>query len=280
MEIYPVHITNFKVDGGVMFGVVPKSIWENKYPADENNLCNWALRSLVIKTGNRVVLIDTGYGDKQDQDFFDHAHLNGGDGLKDGLGKYGIAFEDITDVILTHLHADHCGGTIQINEQGEYESVFKNAKVWISKPQWEWALQPNIREKDAFLEENIKPIEDLGLLNLVHEEGEIIPGIKVRFVNGHTKGQMIPVIDYNGREIVFAADLVPSVAHIHPLFNMAYDLWQLDTISEKQEMLNEAYEKGSLVVFEHDVYNECCDLKKNQKGIRANQTMKLVEALV
>ncbi len=279
MKIYPVHITNFKVDGGVMFGVVPKTIWENKYPADENNLCNWALRSLVIQTEDRIVLIDTGYGDKQNQDFFDHAHLNGGDGLREGLGQHGIAFDDITDVILTHLHADHCGGTIKINERGEYASVFKNAKVWISKPQWEWALQPNIREKDAFLEENIKPIEELGLLNLVHEEGEIIPGIRVQFVNGHTKGQIIPIINYNGRELVFAADLVPSTAHIHPLFNMAYDLWQLDTISEKQDMLNEAYEKGSLIVFEHDVYNECCDLKKTHKGIRANQTMKLDEAL-
>jgi len=279
MEIYPVHITNFKVDGGVMFGVVPKTIWENKYPADENNMCNWALRSLVIKTDNRVVLIDTGYGDKQDESFFEHAHLNGGEGLDQGLSRNGISYNDVTDVILTHLHADHCGGTIQINEQGEYEPVFKNAKVWISKSQWEWALKPNIREKDAFLEENINPIEALGLLNLVHEEGEIIPGINVQFVNGHTKGQMIPVIDYNGREIVFAADLIPSAAHIHPLFNMAYDLWQLDTISEKQDILNEAYEKGSLIVFEHDVYNECCDLKKTPKGIRASQTMKLEEAL-
>lgn len=279
MEIYPVHITNFKVDGGVMFGVVPKSIWANKYPADENNLCNWALRSLVIKTDNRVVLIDTGYGDKQDKRFFEHAQLNGGYGLEQGLGKYGISFDDITDVILTHLHADHCGGTIQINAQGEYEPVFKNAKVWISKDQWDWASEPNIREKDAFLEENIQPIEDSGLLDLVYEEGEIIPGIKVRFVNGHTKGQMIPIIDYNGREIVFAADLIPSTAHIHPLFNMAYDLWQLDTIEEKQGMIKEAYDKGSVLFFEHDVYNECCDLKETEKGIRKNQTMDLKDVL-
>jgi len=279
MEIYPVHITNFKVDGGVMFGVVPKAIWANKYPADENNLCNWALRSMVIKTDNRVVLIDTGYGDKQDQSFFDHAHLNGGDGLEQGLRKHGISFDDVTDVILTHLHADHCGGTIKIKDEGKYAPVFKNATVWISKEQWDWALQPNIREKDAFLEENIKPIEELGLLNLVYEEGEIIPGIRVRFVNGHTKGQMIPVIDYNGREIVFAADLVPSAAHIHPLFNMAYDLWQLDTIKEKQAILKEAYDKGSVLFFEHDVYNECCDLKETEKGIRKNQTMNLKDIL-
>jgi len=274
MEIYPVHITNFKVDGGVMFGVVPKSIWENKYPADEQNLCNWALRSMIIKTDDRLVLIDTGYGDKQDEAFFEHAMLNGGDGLSGGFQKLGFSFGDITDVVLTHLHADHCGGTVRISEDGEYEPVFKNARVWVSESHWNWAMHPTIREKDAFLKENIQPIQELGLLNLVKQEGEIIPNIRVRFVNGHTKGQMVPIINYNGREVVFAADLIPSAAHIHPLFNMAYDLWQLDTIEEKQNVLNEAHEKNSILFFEHDVYNECCTLKKNHKGIRVDETMK------
>lgn len=271
MEIYPLHITNFKVDGGVMFGVVPKTIWENKYPADENNLSNWSLRSMIVKTGDRVVLIDTGYGDKQDEKFFKHAYLNGGDGLEGGLEKIRLSFRDITDVILTHLHADHCGGTIQLNEKNEYEPVFPNAKVWISKDHWEWANDPNIREKDAFLPENIKPIEDLGLLKLVEKEGEILPGIRIKIVNGHTKGQMIPIVQYNGRDIVFAADLIPSAAHIHPLFNMAYDLWQLDTIEEKQQLLQEAYEKDSILFFEHDLYHECCDLQMTKKGIRAKE---------
>ncbi len=276
MVLFPLHITNFKVDGGVMFGVVPKAIWQKKYPADENNLCNWALRSLVVRTRDRVVLIDTGYGNKQDEKFFRHTYLNGGDGLIYGLQKYGLGVNDVTDVVLTHLHADHCGGTIQHSENRDgYEPVFKNAKVWVSKEQWEWAIKPNIRENDAFLEENILPIKELGLLNLVEDEKEIIPGIEVRFVNGHTKGQILPIIHYNSRKIVFAADLIPSVAHIPLLYNMAYDLFPLDTIREKEEILKEALENDYVLFFEHDVYNECCTLTSTEKGIRAKETFPL-----
>jgi glyoxylase-like metal-dependent hydrolase (beta-lactamase superfamily II) len=278
MELYPLHITNFKVDGGVMFGVVPKGIWQKKYPADENNLCNWSLRSMVIKTGDRVVLIDTGYGNKQDESFFKHTHLNGGEGLEAGLNKCGVGFDDVTDVIITHLHADHCGGTIKKSPDGQnFEPLFRNAKVWISKTHWEWATESNIREKDAFLEENILPIKDLGLLNLVEEESEIIPGIEVRFVNGHTKGQLLPIIHYNNTRIIFAADLIPSVAHIPLLFNMAYDLFPLDTIKEKEQILNEALENNDILFFEHDVYHECCNLTRTKKGIRANEMFTLNE---
>lgn len=276
MLLFPLHITNFKVDGGVMFGVVPKAIWQKKYTADKNNLCNWALRSLVIRTHDRVVLIDTGYGDKQDEKFFRHTHLNGGDGLIYGLQKYGLGVNDITDVILTHLHADHCGGTVKLStNKKEYEPVFKNAKVWISKEQWEWAIYPNVREEDAFLKENILPIKELGVLNLVEEEKEIIPGIEVRFVNGHTKGQILPIIHHNNRKIVFAADLIPSVAHIPLLYNMAYDLFPLETIKEKEEILKEALENNYVLFFEHDVYNECCTLSMTEKGIRAKDTFPL-----
>ncbi|MFP4621116.1 MAG: MBL fold metallo-hydrolase [Bacteroidales bacterium] len=276
MELYPVHIANFKVDGGVMFGVVPKAIWNKKYPADEDNLINLALRSLVIKTGNRTILIDTGWGDKQDEKFFSHVHLNGGDGLEGGLGQAGVSIDDITDVVLTHLHADHCGGTIKLTEDGKgYEPVFPNATVWVSRDQWNWAVKPNIREKNAFLQENILPIQQTGKLRLVAGNQEIIPGLEVRLVNGHTVGQMVPVIHYGDKKIVYTADLIPTVAHIPLLFNMAYDLFQLDTIEEKSDHLKEVYENGHILFFEHDVYYECCGLKMTERGIRAHNTFKL-----
>lgn len=280
MELYPVHIANFKVDGGVMFGVVPRLIWNKKYPSDEKNLINLALRSLLIKTGNRNILIDTGWGDKQDEKFFSQVHLNGGEGLQRGLDKGGVSFDDITDVVLTHLHADHCGGTIKLSRDGKsYQPVFPNATVWVSRDQWNWAVNPNIREKDAFLQENILPIQQNGQLRLVTESREILPGVEVRLVNGHTVGQMIPVIHYNGYKIVFTADLIPSTAHMPLLFNMAYDLFQLDTINEKASILKEAFENNYILFFEHDVFYECCDLKKTDKGIRANNTFKLEEWL-
>lgn len=278
MEIYPIHITNFKVDGGVMFGVVPKAIWQKKYPADENNLCNWALRSLLVKTEDRIVLIDTGYGDKQDEKFFKHAHLNGGEGLHGALEKAGFTADDITDVVLTHLHADHCGGATGYDkDKDEYYPVFKNATFWISKDQWEWAINPNIREKSAFLKENILPIKDTGRLKLVEENTMICPEMEVRLFYGHTKGQLVPFINYNGKKIVFAADLIPSIAHIPLLFNMAYDIYQMTTIEEKKSMLEEAYENNYILFFQHDIYNECCDLKMTDRGIRADKRFTLSE---
>jgi len=280
MELFSVHIANFKVDGGVMFGVVPKSIWNKKYPADEYNLINLALRSLLIKTKDRNILIDTGWGDKQDEKFFSHLHLNGGDGLEGGLAKADVSVEDITDVVLTHLHADHCGGTIKLSENGEkYEPVFPNATVWVSRDQWNWAIKPNIRERDAFLQENILPIQQLGMLRTVTDGTEILPGLEVRLVNGHTVGQMIPVVQYGDKKIVYTADLIPTLAHIPLLFNMAYDLFQLDTIKEKSDHLKEVYENNYILFFQHDVYYECCDLKKTERGIRANNTFLLDEWL-
>lgn len=276
MKLEIVHIENFKVDGGVMFGVVPKAIWNNKYPADENNLINLALRSLLLKTDDRIVLIDTGWGDKQDEKFFKHLYINGGDGLEGGLEKAGVSADDITDVVLTHLHADHCGGTIKLTDDGKaFEPVFPNATVWVSKDQWNWAIKPNIREKDAFLVENIMPIQQTGKLRLITDNQEIFPGLELRLVNGHTVGQMVPVIHYGDKKIIFTADLIPTVAHIPLLFNMAYDLFQLDTIREKSEFLEEAYKNNYILFFEHDVYNECCDLKKTERGIRASNTFKL-----
>ncbi len=276
MELYPVHISNFKVDGGVMFGVVPKAIWQKRYPADENNLVNLALRSLLVKEGDRLLFIDTGWGDKQDEKFFSHLHLNGGDGLEGGLSQWGFQPEDVTDVVLTHLHADHCGGTIRRPAEGHgYEPVFPNATVWVSRDQWNWAINPNLREKDAFLQENILPIQESGRLRLVTGKQEIIPGFEVHMVNGHTPGQMIPVIDTGQGRIIYAADLVPTLAHIPLLFNMAYDLFQLDTIEEKKKFLEDAHENGDILFFEHDVYYQCCNLKATEKGIRPDQVFTL-----
>jgi len=276
MELYPLHINNFKVDGGVMFGVVPKKIWHKRYPADEDNLVTLALRSLLVKNGDRLILIDTGWGDKQDESFFRHACIHDGDGLQGGIRRWGYETEDITDVVLTHLHADHCGGTIQLTEdQKDYEPVFPNATVYVGKDQWNWAINPNIRERDAFLRENILPIQETGRLRLVTGEQELFPGFEVRMVNGHTPGQLIPVIHLEDRRIIFAADLIPTASHIPMLFNMAYDLFQLDTIREKDKMLNEAYENGDILLFEHDVYHECASLKKTEKGIRTDETFTL-----
>ncbi len=281
MELFPVHIANFKLDGGVMFGVVPKFIWNKRYPADENNLINLSLRSLLIKIPNHNILIDSGWGDKQDDKFFSHLHLNGGEGLEKGLQKAGLSLSDITDVVLTHLHADHCGGTIQTAQNGKgYEPVFPNATVWVSRDQWNWALNPNLREKDAFLPENILPIQEYGQLRLVTGNREILPGLEVRLVKGHTPGQMIPVIHYGDKRIVYTADLIPTLAHIPLLFNMAYDLFQLDTIQEKEIMLQEAYANRYTLFFEHDVFYECCDLKKTEKGLRANNVFNLSELQV
>jgi len=278
MKVIPVHIANFRIDGGAMFGVVPKLLWDRRYPANENNQINLSLRSLIVDTGNHVILIDNGWGDKQDEKFFKHVHLNGGDGLEGGIRKAGYSIDDITDVFLTHLHADHCGGSTKWNAKHTgYELTFPNAEYWISRSQWEWAINPNIREADSFLEENLLPIKDSGRLRLVDEEGELFPGFSVKFVNGHTVGQMIPVIDYNGTTLVYTADLIPTVAHLPLIWNMSYDLDQLATIEEKRSLLQEALDNNYILYFEHDVFTECCTLKETPKGIREDQLFSFSE---
>ncbi len=275
MRLSPVHITNFKVDGGAMFGVVPKVLWSRKYPSDEDNLINLALRSLVVDNGENVILIDNGYGDKQSKKFFSHVHLSGGDGLEGGLRKAGYGLEDITDVILTHLHADHCGGGVKKAEGSKgYEMVFPNAKYWVSRQQWDWAINPNPREADSFLEENLLPMMGQGKLHMVEKPGKLFEGFDVRIVNGHTPGQIIPIIDYKGTKLVFAADLIPTVAHIPLLWNMSYDLDQLTTIEEKREVLEESFSNNYILFFEHDIFTECCTLKDTPKGIREDRLMR------
>jgi glyoxylase-like metal-dependent hydrolase (beta-lactamase superfamily II) len=276
MKLYPIHITNFKIDGGAMFGVVPKVMWENKYPANEKNLCNWALRSLLIDTGERVILIDNGYGDKQSEKFFSHVYLNGGDGLEGALNKNGYTFDDITDVILTHLHADHCGGGVKYNDdKSGFEMVFKNANYWVSKPHWDSAMNPNKQEGAAFLKENLMPMFESEQLMFIEKETELYPGINLRLYNGHTVGQIIPFINTGEKTVVFMADLIPSTAHIPLVWNMAYDVRPMDMLKEKEDFLNEAAEKNYTLFFQHDLYNECATVQQTEKGVRLKEVFKL-----
>ncbi|HOP04726.1 MAG TPA: MBL fold metallo-hydrolase [Tenuifilaceae bacterium] len=280
MKIQSFNIANFKVDGGAMFGVVPKVLWNKAYPADENNLIPLSLRTLVVETGGRVILTDNGFGDKQSEKFFSHFHIFGGDGLISGLAKMGYKPEDITDVILTHLHYDHCGGGVKRNSSGEFELVFPNARYHVSKAQWESALNPNAREADSFLEENMIPMRDLGALNLIEKEGGIAPGVEIRFFNGHTRGQIVPIFSLpSGKKLVFAADLFPSTAHIHLAWNMSYDVEPLVTMQEKEAFLNEALQNGYILYYQHDYFTECSSLIQTPKGIRAGERMTLDEAL-
>ncbi|MCF8223252.1 MAG: MBL fold metallo-hydrolase [Bacteroidales bacterium] len=278
MKLSAVNISNFKVDGGAMFGVVPKILWNKKYPADKDNLINLSLRSLVVDNGENRILIDNGWGDKQSRKFFRHVHLNGGEGLEGGLAKAGYGLDDITDVVLTHLHADHCGGGVKKSDKGKsYEMVFPNARYWVSRQQWDWAVKPNPREADSFLEENLLPMMGHGKLHMVEKPGKLFEGVSVRFVRGHTPGQMIPVIDYKDTKIVYTADLIPTVAHLPLLWNMSYDLDQLATIEEKKSLLEESLTNDYILFFEHDIYTECCTVKDTIKGIREDRLMKFAD---
>jgi len=246
MQLHVLNTGFFKLDGGAMFGVVPKTIWQKTNPADESNMCSWAMRSLLIEDGNRLILIDTGIGDKQSEKFFSHYYLFGNDTLHGNLAKLGFKADDVTDVILTHLHFDHCGGAITWNERKDgYRPVFKNATYWSSALHWDWAVKPNPREKASFLSENILPIQESGQLKFIGRNGdftpEALPNIDIRFVDGHTESMMIPQISYKGKTIVFMADLLPSIGHIPLPYVMGYDTRPLITISEKAAFLKNSF---------------------------------------
>lgn len=285
MKLYSIDTGFFKLDGGAMFGVVPKSMWNKLNPADENNLCNWALRCLLIEDGNRLILIDNGIGDKQSEHFFRHYYLHGDATIDSSLAKYGFTKNDITDVMLTHLHFDHCGGSI-VKEGDKLVPAFKNAIYWSNEKHWDWAVYPNAREKASFLKENILPIQESGQLKFI-EDGKLIDGrlgqtdfaenISLRFTNGHTESMMLPQINYKGRTIVYMADLLPSQGHIPIPYIMAYDMFPLTTLNEKQSFLTEAVENNYTLFFEHDAHYECCNLQKTEKGIRAKEFFKLAE---
>ncbi len=286
MKLYTINTGYFKLDGGAMFGVVPKSMWNKLNPADENNMCSWALRCLLVEDGNRLILIDNGMGDKQDAKFFGHYYLHGDDTLDKSLAAHGFHKNDITDVFLTHLHFDHCGGSIvRVNDQ--LLPAFPNATYWSNSDHWQWATQPNEREKASFLKENILPIQESGQLQLVAvpadgltktgklASADFTKDFSIRYVSGHTDKMMLPQIEYKGRTIVYMADLLPSAEHIPLPYVMAYDMFPLTTLQEKKSFLQEAVDNNYILYFEHDPVNECCTLQQTEKGIRKKDSFLL-----
>ena len=275
MNVFTINTGYFKLDGGAMFGVVPKSIWNKINPADENNMCNWALRCMLIQDDNRLILIDTGIGNKQDEKFFGHYFLHGDDTLEKSLATHGFTNDDITDVILTHLHFDHCGGAIK--RDGErLIPVFKNATYWTNQRHWENAINPNVREKASFLKENILPIQESGQLKFIETSAAEFPAnVMIRQVFGHTEAMMLPQISYKGRTILYMADLLPSAGHIPLPYVMGYDMNPVTTLNEKQSFLAEALENDYILFFEHDPSIECCTLQMTEKGIRMKEAFSL-----
>lgn len=277
MKLYPIETGNFKLDGGAMFGVVPKSIWNRTNPADANNMIDLAARCLLIENGDRLILIDTGMGNKQSDKFFSYYYLWGNHSLDNSLKEHGFHRDDITDVFMTHLHFDHCGGSVQWNkDRTGYEPAFRNALYWTNEAHWEWATKPNDREKASFLTENLLPMKDSGQLRFITQgESSFLPtselGFGILFVDGHTEKQMIPHISYKGKTLVFAADLLPTVGHIPLPYVMGYDTRPLLTLSEKSYFLEDAVKNNYYLFLEHDAYNQICTLQTTEKGIRLKE---------
>ena len=288
MNLYSLNAGNFKLDGGAMFGVVPKSIWNRSNPADENNMCSWAMRCLLIEDGGRLILIDNGMGNKQDAKFFGHYYLHGNDTLEKSLAAHGFHNDDITDVFLTHLHFDHCGGSIK-KDGDKLIPAFKNATYWSNEAHWNWATTPNEREKASFLKENILPIKESGQLSLVDAPAthfanngllhsvSFANNVDIRFVHGHTEKMMLPQIQYKGHTIVYMADLLPSVGHLPLPYVMSYDMFPLTTLTEKKSFLQEAFENQYVLFFEHDAVHECVKLVQTEKGIRSGAGFTLAD---
>ena len=284
MELHTIETGLFKLDGGAMFGVVPKALWSKVHPADANNMCTWAMRCLLVRTGNHLVLIDNGIGDKQDAKFFGHYDLHGDDTLDDSLRKAGYSRDEITDVFLTHLHFDHCGGSI-VREGDKLVPAFKNATYWSNQYHWEWATRPNPREKASFLKENILPIQESGQLKFVEAPRanaedtpyvkDLFPGFDVLLVNGHTDAQMIPHLHVNGQRVIYMADLIPSSHHVPLPWVIGYDTRPLLSMHEKAAVLERAADDGALLFFEHDAHNACCTVERTEKGVRVKERMPL-----
>lgn len=278
MTLHTIDTGLFKLDGGAMFGVVPKTIWQKTNPADANNLCTWAMRCLLIENDNKLTLIDTGIGNKQDEKFFSHYYLHGNDSMEKSLAALGFQSSDITDVFLTHLHFDHVGGAI-VREGEKLSPAFKNANYWSNERHWQWATEPNQREKASFLKENILPIQESGQLKFVEEQENVQfqDNVNISFAYGHTDAMMLPKINYKGKTIVYMADLLPSIGHLPLPYVMAYDIFPLKTLTEKQAFLEEAVNNNYILFLEHDPLNECCTLQRTEKGIRVAETFKLSE---
>jgi glyoxylase-like metal-dependent hydrolase (beta-lactamase superfamily II) len=276
MILHTIETGLFKLDGGAMFGVVPKSIWQRTNPADANNMCTWAMRCMLVEDGDRLVLIDTGIGNKQDEKFFSHFYLHGEDSLEKSLAAKGFSKDDITDVFLTHLHFDHCGGAV-VRQGEQLIPAFRNASYWSNEKHWDWAVNPNAREKASFLKENILPLQESGQLKFIEtkEQTELFPGFEVRFAFGHTDAMMLPQLNYKGHIIIYAADLLPSTGHIPLPYVMAYDMFPLQTLKEKKEFLDEAAANEYILYLEHDSLNECCTVQQTEKGIKLKNIFKL-----
>ncbi|MBL4862056.1 MAG: MBL fold metallo-hydrolase [Crocinitomicaceae bacterium] len=282
MIIHPLNTGNFKLDGGAMFGVVPKSLWQRTNPADDRNLCDWSMRCLLIEDGDRLILIDAGIGDKQSEKFFSYYYMSDENSLEPNLKKLGFGVDDITDVFLTHLHFDHCGGAIKwTKDRTGFEPVFKNATYWSTEKHWQWATEPNPREKASFLSENILPIQESGQLKFIDRIGDytenVFNNFDVLFVDGHTESMMIPHIKHKGKTLVFMADLLPSVGHIPLPYVMGYDTRPLITLSEKEKFLRKAEQENFVLFLEHDYVNECATLRMTERGIRLDNTFKYAE---
>ena len=278
MKIYPIETGNFKLDGGAMFGVVPKIIWQKTNPANSNNLIDMSMRCMLIEDGKRLILIDTGLGSKQSEKFFGYYYLFGNFSLESSLAKHGFHRDDITDVFLTHLHFDHCGGVIEWNSQKNLlQPAFKNAKFWSNDNHWKWALEPNPREKASFLRDNINPIRESGQLNFITNNSLEQIGFNVLYMDGHTEKQMLPKLSYQGKTIVFMADLLPTIGHIPLPYVMGYDTRPLLTIKEKAIFLKEAADNNYYLFLEHDAYNEICTVQHTEKGVRLKETHKFTD---
>lgn len=279
MKLHVINAGFFKLDGGAMFGVVPKSIWKKLNPPDENNLCEWAMRCLLIENGNRRILIDNGIGDKQEEKFFSYYYLRGETNISVALNAAGFSKNDITDMFLTHLHFDHCGGGVT-GTNGKYETTFGNARYWSNADHWTWATQPNAREKASFIKENIFPMKESGQLNFIElDKPSPFSEFDIMTASGHTDKMMIPMIRYKDKTVCFVSDLLPSVGHIPLPYVMGYDTRPLLTLEEKERFLNEAADKQYVLFFEHDPVNECCTVKRTEKGVRLDQTFKLNDIL-
>lgn len=298
MQLYSIETGYFKLDGGAMFGVVPKSIWNKLQPADENNLCTWAMRCLLIEDGKRLILVDTGIGNKQDQKFFSHYYLHGDASLNSSLADHGFHPDDITDVFLTHLHFDHVGGAV-VRSNDKLVPAFSQATYWSNQLHWDHALEPNPREKASFLKENIVPLQQSGQLKFIahpfddleetagwaaypplHATSvQFTENINIRFVSGHTESMMLPEISFKGKKILYAADLLPCVGHVPLPYIMAYDIEPLKTMAEKASFLNEYCKDDHVIFLEHDPENECCTLQQTEKGVRVSEKFTLREAI-
>ncbi len=279
MRLHVINTGFFKLDGGAMFGVVPKVIWQKTNPADDKNLCTWAMRCLLVEDGDRLILIDNGIGDKQNDRFFSYYYLHGEDTLLNSIRQAGFSPGEITDVFLTHLHFDHCGGGVATHN-GRPELVFPNAKYWSNLSHWQWALQPNAREKASFLKENILPMEESGHLHFLDINSKSpFPQFDIMTVDGHTEKQMLPKIRYKDKTIVFVADLLPSAGHVPLAYVMGYDTRPLVTLQEKDVFLKEAADQGYILFFEHDPVQECCTVKRTERGVRVDKVFSLNEIL-